>query len=263
MSETANLNPYAIIMHCTNLDPPAPEPQNKIVNIKQKPFKQSTFVCPNEEDFNVWTIRLTQIGSREAFKQHLDLFFTTIEGKKQIPLALAFIEKSKRGIKHVHMRIVTTWKTRPSLLSLIKSHFPYGNKGNKFFQTHKCYVDGTLYDKSLLHSTNYIAKEADNIFQKGYSDLEVANIISESKKYNAEIKMPVYQKIMSQYDIKTPEQIPSSILEFYESIEKVPPKGIFVREIVRKILWKISHKYRQNYRKKITQFVDEELCEYI
>lgn len=241
--------------------------QNKIISLNptsQPPLTALSFVCSDEKLYNIWTVRITQIGLNIPFRDCLDNYLEDIESLKAVKLAIAFREKSKRGIKHIHLRIVTTWKTRPSLLKIIKKHFMiYGNKGNKIYQTHKCFVDGVMFDKSLLHSTHYIAKEGDVIYKKGYSDLDVANIISESKRYNSNLKLPIYQKIILQYDISTPEKLPYAILEFYESIEKVPPKMIFVREIIRKILWKISPKYRQNYKKKILQCVEEELCEYI
>lgn len=218
----------------------------------------------DERHYNVWTLRFTAPHIEiTKFNKGFDDYLDFLTEAKQVKLACVFRESSRKRVLHYHIRLVTTWKTRPSILKQIKKSFiHFGNKGNKMYQTHKCYVDGVLYDKSLLHSTNYIAKDGDLVYKKGYTEATITELINESKKYNTQLKLPVWKKIMLQYDIKHPSQIPNSIIEFYESIEKVPPRGTFVREICRKILWKISKDYRKNYRQRIEEYIHEEICGY-
>lgn len=214
-----------------------------------------------EKQFNIWTLRFT--FSTLFIKEYevcMQKMFEDIGSKKQIKYCLVFREYSKKGVLHYHIRIVTTYKTPAMLRDYIKSFFPSSAKGNKFFSTHKVWVDGILFDQSLCHSTNYIAKEGHIVFSFGYSTKEIKSLILESRKYNDRLKMPMHEKIIQLYDIRDPDQIAQAVIDHYCSIEKIPPKMHVVSEIIRKILFKISPAYRKLYLQKLQSLVYEYSC---
>lgn len=133
-----------------------------------------------ETDYNIWTLRFTFPKSEESRKKcekQFQLLFDDMDQKKQIKYSMTFSEYSKKHKLHYHSRVVTTYKTPNMLRKYVKSFFP-NYKGNKFFSTHKVWIDGILYDKSLCHSSTYIAKEGHIIHHKGYTQSQMKELIA-------------------------------------------------------------------------------------
>lgn len=224
--------------------------------------QQSNNLNPNplqnsfEHNYNIWTVRITHPVT-DAFDKALKCLFEDASGRAQIKNFLCFHEISKRKTSHYHIRIVTTYKTQNMLRLWIKSFFPPASQGNRFFSTHKVWINGVLYDKSLCHSSTYIAKEGHVVWYYGYTSQQIRELITQSKQYNKMLKMPVYEKIIQLYDVDEPRKIAHAVMSFYDSINKIPPKSHIIQEMIRKMLFQISWKYRLRYKSEMEEFVRE------
>lgn len=235
--------------------------QNYKVCNQKRALPPSALQTAFETAFNIWTVRFTFPRLFEdEYTEAITKLFKDIDSKKQVKYSMTFKEYSKKQVLHFHMRIVTSYKTPAMLRKYLKEYFPASAKGNKFFSCHKCWIDGILYDKSLCHSSNYIAKEAHIVHFKNYSKSQIKEIIAQSLQYNAMLKMPLHEKIIQLYDIKSSDKIASSIMMFYDSIDKIPPKTHIIQEVIRKILFTISHQYRMHYRKELQNYITEITC---
>lgn len=217
-----------------------------------------------EKFHNVWTVRITvPLLHREIFNKGFLAYQDFLENSSQVVKCVMFRELTKKKVLHYHLRMICKWKTRPSVLKALQESFIHFKRlGNKIYSTHMCFVNGIMYDKSLVGSQNYIAKDGDIIYSKGYSDEEIKELIKQSKAHNEYLKLPVHKKIMVQYDIKHADQIPPAIVAFYDHINKIPPRMFHVQEMARKILWEISLDYRKKYKKHIENYINSEISGY-
>lgn len=218
---------------------------------------QTSFEC----QFNIFTLRFTFPSLFiDEYQASMDKLFKDINNKKQVKYSLTFKEYSKKKVLHFHTRIVVTYKTPAMLRDYVRSFFPKEAKGNKFFSTHKCWIEGVLYDKSLCHSTNYIAKEGHIVHSFGYSKSQIKELIEQSKAYNKMLKMPLHEKLIQLYDIDSATRIVPAIMDYYDSIEKIPPKTHIIQDTIRKILYKISPKFRTHYSVQLENYITESTC---
>lgn len=259
------------VQYCTDHDPKyphlcagmtcqGPPPHTATVDGMQ-PVPVSQIQECYEKQYNIWTVRFTFPALfMDEYEKCILLLFKSIEERKQIKYSMTFKEYSKKKVMHYHMRIVTTYKTPEMLRKYLKSFFPENKSGNRFFATHKCYVNGILHDDSLCKSATYIAKEGHIVHKYGYSNKHIKELIAQSKKYNKMLRMPTHEKIIQIYELTDKSgtaKIVGAIIDFYDSLEKIPPKLHIVQEIIRKILYKISPGYRTSYRNTLTQLLTE------
>lgn len=261
-----NLN-FKVIKCPTKMEDSEQLPTNPNINNNSNPppnpnpMHNSGF--QNEMLYNIWTVRLTfPTLFQDEYTVCMNKMFDSIEKTKQVKYSMTFKEYSKKKVLHYHMRIVTTYKTPEMLRKYIKSFFPKEAKGQRFFSTHKVWVNGVLHDQSLCHSATYIAKEGHIVHRYGYTDYQISELIKESKKYNKMLNMPVHEKVIQIYDITQPNQIIKAVSDFYESIEKIPPKRHIMEELIRKILYKVSSDFRKNYWASLDQYLFEQITPY-
>lgn len=230
--------------------------------------QNSSWLPEDERNSNIFTVRLTEPLDPSAAlsfqccqeKLHQDWIYCN----QKIIKFMCFHELNKFKNSHYHYRIVTSYKTRKSLLDSLKCWFQTDKlkklSGNRIWSTHECYINGRVIDKSLLHSKYYVAKEGDIVDYKGYKRETIQKIIDDSYEYNMKLKLPVFKKIILQFklDLERIHLIGDSIIKYYKSIEKIPPSFHICKELARKILYTIDPDYRVKFGNMLDDFVTEQ-----
>lgn len=104
------------------------------------------------------------------------------DAENPIKKVLCFREYGDKVGVHYHMRFVTTYKTRKSIIDMLKSYWniPKGKgKGNAAYSVRDCKTK----DKTIWKNATYIAKQGDCVFYKGYTLLEVEFFCNHAAKY--------------------------------------------------------------------------------
>lgn len=229
----------------------------------------NTVVCPPfdisiDKLFNVWTIRLTpsKIKGLVLNREYLYKKLTTLNEIK-FPRILAFREISKAGVLHFAVRFVSTvWKNRSGVKQTLEKLIPE-LEGNSSYSTHKCYINGVLFDDNLMKSLTYTCKDGDLVFNRGYIQQHVDQFIEKGSVLAQESSLPLYKKI-SKYiikscgsDLPTGRQVMKGIIDYYKKYKKTcPPQKAPLFNMLHNIKYEIDEKYRMHYAYEMCSYYD-------
>ena len=216
------------------------------------------FLTMDENDLNVWTLRITV---NEAYEKYLSrewpqatpdapiIKYLEEMDYKIFPKILCYRETSKKHVAHYHIRIGSTrWKTRKSLFDSIHKSFPF-MKGQKCFSTKAVRVNGKK-TSSLEKSITYISKERIRIYTRGYTQeaLELFELIG--SEWLDVTKMPIYKQIIHRYSITSEHHghtVCAAVLAYYDDEGKGYPTYYNLTKILSNIKLEVDPKYRKAY----------------
>lgn len=212
----------------------------------------------------LFTVRITPINMKENWSSDQVAETLEIIGKKNdnVKKILCFEEGADVGkvARHYHMRFVTDYKDRKSMSDLIKAHFPIGTKGNRAYSLRKCQGK----DKTIWKSATYIAKLGNLVFQVGYTQDEIAELISVGRKLAVTATTPIYKQIICIYQLDDIQDLMPSYLmdiieKYYEENNKPIPQLYQLKALMHNILFSCNLTYKRRTR---SQLIHEygELC---
>lgn len=213
-------------------------------------FEEIAKVPKEDRTINIFTFRITPYTTKtcpyEAQEGMMHAFCALLGETKKLFKIMCFRETKPK--LHFHFRVVTDYKTPKSIQDLIKKQFPH-LKGNRDFSTHKCRVNGILYDKTIQLSIYYTMKGGDEFYVAGYSEEELLLLQKETDKYQTKLKnTTIADLIINKYDLdSTSGDISHAIIKYYMEKKKVPPLLHIVRRLLHQIKYKVSAVYRQQY----------------
>ncbi len=227
------------------------------------------FMLMDESDLNIWTLRFTKTGDYIKLTKNPNSNSPIIEyllnlKESQFPKIVCYLETSKTGKEHYHMRIGSTiWQTRKSLFDSIHKKFPYlkdnaKKKGNAVFSTKAVRVKGKL-TSSLEKSITYISKDKNLIYSRGYSQEALEKFQEIGSAWIDIKKLPIFEQIIHQHsiDASTPgKHVCRAILDYYKSEGRDPPTYFNLTKCLSNIKLKVDSHYRELYLMRGAQFYD-------
>lgn len=174
------------------------------------------------------------------------------EPENPIKKILCFREYGDKVGIHFHMRFVTTYKTRKSIIDKLKEYWkiPTGKgKGNAAYSVRDCKTK----DKTMWKNATYIAKQGDCIYYKGYSLLEVEFFCKHAAKYQKMAGKLKWEQIIlfNEPHIKAAltngtftDVVIKSIIMWHQVKNKDLPALHAFRNIVHNISFALNPKYR-------------------
>ncbi len=220
----------------------------------------------------LWTVRLTpahmhqNIDTAKVGDELEDLIKTNTRVNKII----CFEEGDDLGetARHYHIRMVTDYKTKKSVSDLMKRIFPIDDpdplvpkKGNRALSVHDCKGK----DRSVWHSATYIAKMGQLVYQYGYSDGKIAEIIKIGRQLMFKKGIPIYRQIIVIYKLDTylelqPDDLMEIVQEYYKEFNKPMPEIFRLKSLMHSILFACNSTYAKNVRSKMCSHF-RELCD--
>lgn len=213
----------------------------------------------------LFTVRLTPCNMQEniAADQVAETLEIIAKKNDNIKKILCFEEGSDKGqvARHYHMRFVTDYKDRKSMSDVIKANFPIGDKGNRAYSLRKCQGK----DKTLWKSATYIAKQGNLVFQVGYTEHEIAELINVGRRLAVTATTPIYKQIICIYKLDDiPDLMPSYLLDiieaYYKENNKAIPQLYQLKALMHNILYACNTTYRKRTRSQLIQEYGE-LCD--
>ncbi len=208
---------------------------------------------------NVYTLRLHTVSTSGGTPIYTEEdIINAVKSNGKFITYLIFKEDSVRKRLHYHVRISTP-NTKKSMYNFLSKKLPL-LKGNQMKSLHCCKVGDEIYDKSLLPSKTYVAKDGDCISSRGYTTEEITalTLMGSQIQKNAKRKAPVYQQIIDIYQLKedmTPEHINDCICDYYRDFRKsfFPNDHIFLatQEKVLVTIYPKFRKYRYNQKRSL------------
>lgn len=205
----------------------------------------------------VYTMRITPKTITSKNNLTIQQWLKTLEANKNIKKILAFREKEPK--EHYHIRFVTSWVTRKSLVDLFKEEFswPAGKaESNKAYSSHDCKAK----DKTLWKAATYIAKEGDCINHYNYCWPTVLKFIDYSKKLRKFKDTPKYKRIIYLYTLHKIDSLPDSgkvnaiydaIINYHQVKNLEIPEQYRINNLMHNICHHLSAKYRESMKQNI------------
>lgn len=231
------------------------------------------YLIQDEQHLNVWTIRFT---ITEDYKKicpspeplvlnggpwnrdvPIKAYLSNLN-ESLFPKILCYLETSKAGKLHYHIRIGTSiWKTRKSIFDSLHKKFPFA-KGNKIFSTKAVRVNGEN-KSSAEKSITYISKEKTLIFSRGYDGEAIAKFETVGSMWCDIKKMPIYKQIIHQKSITQQTQghvVVRAVLDYYKSEGRDSPTFFNLQKTLTNIKLTVDPDYREAYLMRGASFYD-------
>ena len=228
------------------------------------------YMLADEQHLNIWTIRFTvtedynkMINNDPGTEGPPDpnspiIKYFSNKCPKLFPKILFYLEVSKQGKKHYHIRIGTSiWKTRKSIFDSIHKFFPFA-KGNKIFSTKAVRVNGVL-KSSPEKSITYISKDKNLIFSRGYSGEAIAKFEVVGSMWIDIKKLPIFKQIIHQKSItqQTPGHVVvRAVLDYYKDEGRDAPTYFNLQKTLTNIKLNVDPDYREAYLMRGANFYD-------
>lgn len=218
-------------------------------------------------EYSVFTLRFSKFENLLDDNSIVSKLLPYIENQ-QIKRLLIFKEGTLKNKNiHFHVRLETLhFKNKQKLhRSLMDTTFKE-LKGNKQKQCHECKIGPKQIDQYLGASKTYCAKDGNLIYQSGYTDYQIIEMIKIGNIIKQCATAPIYKKIILFYSLQglVPEHVHptrnhwnsiiTSIQLYYTEEEKgyVHNTTIF-RNLAMNIMKEISYRYRI---KQLTELID-------
>lgn len=213
----------------------------------------------------LFTVRLTPVNmqtniAKDQVAETLEIIAKKNDNVRKI---LCFEEGDDVGqvARHYHMRFVTDYKDRKSMSDLIKANFPIGTKGNRAYSIRKCQGK----DKTIWKSATYIAKLGNLVFQVGYTEADIAELISVGRKLAVTATTPIFKQIICIYNLDDiPELMPDYLMDiieaYYKENNKAIPQMYQLKALMHNILYACNDIYRKTVRSDLICEFGEKCC---